>query len=62
MPGQVVPDGILAFETAAPRPSFSPVGWVERSDTHQCWPQVQKVMGFASLYPSDKTRIADLAT
>ena len=29
---------------------ISPVGWVERSDTHQC--PAQKVMGFASLYPS----------
>jgi hypothetical protein len=33
--------------------SCSPVGWVERSDAHQCRAQkVQKMMGFASLYPS----------
>jgi hypothetical protein len=34
---------------------ISPVGWVERSDTHQC--VAQKVMGFASLYPSYGTSL-----
>ena len=44
--------GALRPRFASPfaRLEISPVGWVERSDTHQC--PAQKVMGFASLYPS----------
>jgi hypothetical protein len=63
-PGQV--RGNASLENASPAPrrrrrqaeaaaetaveTGRSAGWVERSDTHQ-WP-AQKVMGFASLYPS----------